>query len=429
MKKQVYSYISYLYTLALSQTARSTYLTTFGAGINAFLGFIFTIVVARSVSPADFGLFSVVLNLIAILLVFCDLGLSSSILRFLPQAIREAKKEKSQKIIKISFLATFLISVILALLLLLFSSPLSEIVFTKKELILPLMAASAALIGLPLSYLFVSILQGQQKFLFGVITESSLSVVKVLATIILLLMGKLTLISVLLILSLTSFTGLILGFLFIRPGFLSAKTDLALLKTMFGFGIWVALARITNSLASKIDTLMLIRYVEVAQVGFYAAAQRMTFIFPIMVSGVTVVLSPKLASFKAISEAKSFALKSTLLVSLLFFPIIILFIISPWITVWIYGQVYEPSVRIFRWLLLSSSFFVATTVPMIVILYYLGKSRFFAVISLLQVILILLGNLILIPRLGVIGPAISLALAYLIVFILSLAFVLKNFRR
>ena len=93
MKKQVYSYISYLYTLALSQTARSTYLTTFGAGINAFLGFIFTIVVARSVSPADFGLFSVVLNLIAILLVFCDLGLSSSILRYLPQAIREGKKE------------------------------------------------------------------------------------------------------------------------------------------------------------------------------------------------------------------------------------------------------------------------------------------------------------------------------------------------
>jgi len=174
---------------------------------------------------------------------------------------------------------------------------------------------------------------------------------------------------------------------------------------------------------------MLVRYVETAQVGFYAAAQRMTFIFPVMVTGITAVLQPKFASLKTFSEAKSFTLKSALLVSLLFFPIILLFIISPWITVWIYGQVYEPSVRIFRWLLLSSTFFVATTVPMIVILYYLGKSRFFAVISLLQVILILLGNLILIPRLGVIGPAISLALAYLIVFILSLAFVLKNFRR
>ena len=109
MKKQVYSYISYLYSLALSQTARSTYLTTFGAGLNAFLGFVFTIVVARSISPSDFGLFSVIVNLITVLFVFCDAGFNSSILKFLPQAIRDGKKEEARKIIKISFLATFIL--------------------------------------------------------------------------------------------------------------------------------------------------------------------------------------------------------------------------------------------------------------------------------------------------------------------------------
>lgn len=429
MKKQIYSSISYLYALAFSQTARSTYLTTFGAGINAFLGFIFTIVVARSVSPADFGLFSVVMNLLTILLVFSDVGLSSAILKFLPQAIREGKKEESKKIIKLSFLTTLLISGFLALLLFLSSSSLAMNVFAKKELALPLLVASAALVGLPLSYLFVSILQGQQKFLFGVITESSVIFAKVLAVIILLVLGKLTLISVLIILSLTSFTGLIFGLFFIRPGFLSAKTDFTLLKTMFGFGIWVALARIANSLSGKIDTLMLVRYVEIAQVGFYAAAQRMTFIFPVMVTGVTAVLQPKFASLRTPSEAKSFTLKSTLLVSLLFIPVVVLFIIAPWITVWIYGQVYQPAVYIFRWLLVSSSFFVATTVPIIIILYHLGKSRFFAAISILQVVLIFLGNLILIPRLGVIAPAISLAFSYGIIFIISSLFVYKNFRR
>ena len=420
---------AYLYTLALSQTARSTYLTTFGAGINAFLGFVFIIIVARSVSPADFGLFSVVMNLMAILLVIGDAGLSSSILRFLPQAIREGKKDKSHKIIKASFLATFLIGGILALLLFLLASPLSELVFIKRELILPLTVASVALLGLPLSTLFVSILQGQQRFLFGVMTESSVYLLKTLATIILLLSGKLNLVSVLIIFSLTSFAGLILGLLFVRPRFLMAKTDLSLFKTLFGFGIWVALARISNAVSGKIDTLMLVRFVETAEVGFYAAAQKMTFIFPVMVTGVTAVLQPKFASFRTPSEAKSFTLKSTLLVSLLFIPVVVLFIIAPWITVWIYGQVYQPAVYIFRWLLVSSSFFVATTVPIIIILYYLGKSRFFAAISILQVVLIFLGNLILIPRLGVIAPAISLAFSYGIVFIMSSLFVYKNFRR
>ncbi len=420
--------ISYLYTLALSQTARSTYLTTFGAGINALLGFVFTIIVARSVSPGDFGLFSVVMNLLTILLVIADAGFNSSILKFLPQAIRDSRKERSQKIIKVSFLTTLFISGVLALLLFLSSSPLAEIVFLKKELVLPFIIASVAIVGLPLTYLFVAVLQGQQRFLFGVITESSVYFSKVLATVFLLLTGKLNLISVLIILSLTSFTGVILGIFFIRPIFFRAKTDLALLKTLFGFGVWVALARIANAVSGKIDTLMLVRFVETAEVGFYAAAQRMTFVFPVMVTGVAAVLQPKFASFKTLTEVKSFTQKSILLVSTLFLPIGLLFIIAPWITIWIYGWAYEPAIHIFRWLLLSTVFFVATTVPMIVILYYLGKSRFFAIISILQVALIFLGNLILIPKLGVIGPTVSLTLAYAVVFIASSLFVYRNLR-
>ncbi len=429
MRERVYSSISYLYTLALSQTARSTYLTTFGAGVNAFLGFIFTIVVARSISPADFGLFSVVLNLITILIVFCDLGLSSSILRYLPQAIREGKKEKSQRIIKTSLLATILISGILALLLFLFSSPVAELIFAKRELALPLMIIPVALIGLSLSYLFVSVLQGQQKFLFGVLTESSVSFTKVIFTLFLLVLGQLNLVSVLIVLSVTSFTGFILSFFFVGSHYFSAKTDFALFKTLFSFGVWVALARVANSISSKIDTLMLVRFVETAQVGFYAAAQKMTFIFPVLITGVTAVLRPKFASLKTNAEASSFMKKSALLISLLFIPMVVLFILAPWLTVWIYGLVYEPSVRIFRWLLLSSFLFVANSIPMVPILFYFGRPRFFTIISGLQLVLIFLVNLILIPKLGVIGPAVSLALAYGVTFVISLAFVCKNLRK
>lgn len=428
MKKLIFSRLSYLYALALSQTARSTYLTTFGAGINAFLGFVFTIIVARSVSPADFGLFSVVMNLMAILLVVGDAGLSSSILRFLPQAIRESRKDKSQRIIKASFLATFLIGGFLALLLFLLSSPLSEVVFVKRELVLPLMVVSVALVGLPLSSLFVSILQGQQRFLFGVITESSVYLMKTLITIFLLLSGNLNLVSVLIIFSLTSFTGLILGFFFIGPRFLTAKTDFSLLKTLFGFGVWVALGRIANAVSGKIDTLMLVRFVETAEVGFYAAAQRMTFIFPVMVTGVAAVLQPKFASLKTLAEAKTFTKKSILLFSLLVLPIIILFILAPWVTIWIYGQAYEPAAIIFQWLLVSSFFFIVGSVPAIIILYYLGDSRFYTAISVFTLFLIFLGNLVLIPRLGVIGPAISLAFAYGAGTLISSLFLYKRFK-
>lgn len=422
-------YFDYLYTLALSSTARSTYITTFGAGLNAFLGFIFTIVVFRSISPSDFGYFSVVLNLITILFVICDVGLSSSVLRFLPQAIRDGKKEEVDKIIKLSFLATMTISGILVALLIIFSGPMASFIFAKKELFLPLLVASVSLIGLTLSYLFVAILQGQQRFLFGVITESSIMVVKVLVTVILLFLGRLNLISVLVVFSLTSFVGILVGFFFVRPEFLFAKTDIALARALFGFGLWIVLARIANSISSKIDTLMLIRFVDAAQVGFYAAAQKMTFIFPVMVTGMTVVFSPKFATLKSVSEARSFMKKSSLLISTLFLPIILLFVLAPWVTIWIYGKTYHASIYIiFQWLLVSSSFFVASTIPITIIIYFLGQSRFFAILSILQLLLIFSANLVLIPKLGVIGPAISLAIAYATIFFVSSLFVYQKLK-
>jgi len=421
-------YFDYFFSLALSSTAKNTYLTTFGAGLNALLGFIFWIIIARSLSPSDFGLFSVVFNLISILYVICDVGISSSVLRFLPQAIRDAKKEEEKQIIKLSFLIILVTSGILALALVLFSSPVANFIFAKKELTLPLVITSFSLIGLSLSYLFVAVLQGKQRFLFGVITESSIILLKVMATIILLLLGRLNFISVLIIFSLTSFTGLLIGLFFISLDFFSVRANFELLKTIFGFGIWVALARIANAASSRIDTLMLVRFVESSQVGFYAAAQRMTFIFPVLVTGATVVLSPKFAALKTAAEAKSFMKKSSLLIGSLFLPVVLLFFLAPWVTTRIYGQVYQPSIYIFRWLLFSSFFFIASTIPVTAIIYYLGKSRFFAILSVIQLVVIFLANLILIPKFGVIGPAISLAIAYGMVFLISLFFVFRKFK-
>jgi O-antigen/teichoic acid export membrane protein len=424
----VKKYINYFWGLAFTPTAKSTYITTFGAGLNALFGFIFTVIVARSISPAEFGFFSVAMNFVMILLVMCDIGLSSSILRFLPRVIRDNKKDEVQKIIKLSFIITIVIGGILTTLLFLFAPPIAHLIFTKGELVLPLTIVGFSLIGLTLSLVFTSILQGQQRFVFGVITDSSIVLLKTLATIILLVLGKLTLTSVLIVFSTTAFSGFLIGFLFVGPKFLLAKTDLSLARTLIFFGFWVALARIANSIAGRLDTIMLIRYVDAAQVGFYAAAQRITFIFPVLVNGMTVVLTPKFSSLQTKKQAISFFKKANLLIGLLFIPLVVLFILAPWITILVYGEVYRSSIYILRWLLASSFFFVASSVPIIALLYFLGKSQIFAILSFAQLLLIFLGNLILIPRFGVIGPAISLAVAYGITFLVGLLIFVKKTR-
>lgn len=422
MKKR----FKYFWDLAFTPTAKNTYITTFGAGLNALFGFLFSILVAKALAPSGFGLFSVIFNLITILFVVCDVGLSSSVLRYLPTVIKDNNINEKQRIIKFSFLAALGISGLITLLLIIFSNPVASSILSKKEAVIPLIAASFFLLGMTLTFVTTSILQAEQKFVFGVITDSSVIVVKYLFTVILLLVGALNLTNVSIVISATSFTGFLLGLFFIRPKYIQAKTDLGLAKILLGFGLWVVLARIANVISSRIDTIMLIRYVQESQVGFYAAAQRMTFIFPVLVNGLTVVITPKFSSLQTKEEALSFIKKSSLMLSSLFIPLIILFIFSPWITVAIFGDIYAPASDIFRWLILSSAFFVASSVPITAILYFLGKSKFFALISLAQLLLIFLGNLVLIPKFGVIGPAISLAVAYGIIFIVSLFVLYKK---
>ena len=422
-------YINYFWGLAFTSTAKSTYITTFGAGLVAFLGFVFWIIIARSMSPSDFGLFSVVFNLVNILYVICDVGLSSSLLRYLPQAIREAREGEVKKILKVAFLVVFLASGLLAFALILFAKPLAVLVFTKKELSLPLALSSFSLLGISLSYLFITMLQGKQKFLLAVITESSMMVVKVSSVILLVVLGRLNLVSLLFVFSLTSFSGLVLGLIFIRPSFLFSQLDGRLFKILFGFGVWVALARMANAASARIDTLMLARFVDSAQIGFYSAAQRMTFIFPVIVTGMTAVLSPKFAALKTEAEAKSFMKKSIFLISALFSLVAVLFILSPYLTVLIYGEVYKPAIFIFRVLLISSAFFIASSIPTVILLYYFGQSRLFAILSAIQFALIFIGNLVLIPRLGVVGPAISLVLAYGFIFLASSFVIFQKFKK
>lgn len=422
-------YITYFWDLALTSTAKSTYLTTFGAGINSFLGFVFTVIIARSLSPSDFGYLSVFFNLVMIFFVICDVGLSSSVLKFLPKLIREGNSQEMKKVIKLAFFITLLVSGLLVLSLLVFSSPLAVLIFSKRDLSFPFIITSFAVIGTSLSYLFVSILQGQQRFLQAVISECSILFTKTIFIIVLLLSGNLNLVTVLLALSVTSFAGFILGIFFVKPSFFTVKIDRHLAKVLFGFGAWVALARIANVISGKIDTLMLVHYVEPEMVGFYAAAQRMTLVFAVLINGISVVLSPKFASLKSASEARTFMKKSLLLVCGFSLPLItLLLIIAPQVTIWVYGSVYEPAINILRWLLISTFFFVVSSVPITVILYFLGRPKLFALVCFFQLALILLGNLLFIPLLGVVGPAITLAVAYGIVFLVSFVIVYRGLK-
>lgn len=401
--------------LAASQTARYSYITIFGAGINALLGFIFTIIVARSLGPADFGTFSVISSLILIFISFSDLGTISSANRFLPTATEENK----EKIIKIVYLVNFAVASLLTVFLFLIASPLSEIFFKTNNFSSIIALSSPAVLGLCLWTVGFGILYAKKEFLKGVLVDTSAVIFKIIAVFFIILFYKLNLFSTLLAFTYTPFLTLFIALIFITPKFLKASISGQLVRQILSFSIWIFLAKIAIAGLGQIDNIMLVGLTDQTATGLYAAANRITFIFPVLINGLSVVLMPRFASFNQIEDAKKF-LKKIMAVTLLFIiPTAFLFIISDSLVFWIYGASYMPASFVFRFLLLRTIFFLAATGPLTMLVFFFGQSKTFAFLSILQLVVLVISNLIFIPQFGAAGPAISGAIAYGIIFLAS----------
>ena len=79
----------------------------------------------------------------------------------------------------------------------------------------------------------------------------------------------------------------------------------------------------------------------------------------------------------------------------------------------------ESAISVFRLLLISMIFFVGSIPAVSLVIYYLKKPHVLTINSILQLIIVVAGNLIFIPKFGRFGAAYSLILAYSITLILT----------
>jgi len=93
----VKNYIKKTKLLIFSATAKDTYILFSGNLLSAFLGFIYTLVVARSLSVSDFGIFSAAVNLVVILTSITDLGISTGAVNFVAEYFHKKEWDLLQK--------------------------------------------------------------------------------------------------------------------------------------------------------------------------------------------------------------------------------------------------------------------------------------------------------------------------------------------
>ena len=91
------AYYKKVKNLAFSGTAKDTYILFLGNLLAAFLGFLFTIIMARTLTIEELGIFSAAINLFIILTSLSDLGLSSGVVNFVSFYLSRQNEKKANE--------------------------------------------------------------------------------------------------------------------------------------------------------------------------------------------------------------------------------------------------------------------------------------------------------------------------------------------
>lgn len=199
--------------------------------------------------------------------------------------------------------------------------------------------------------------------------------------------------------------------LFIKKIKLHLKWDK--IRDILHYGLRTYLGPICFLLICRIDSFMLNLYSDIRQVGFYSIAVSFAELLPFVPLAVGTILFPKLVS----QETHVLNASTAKVIRVLFLFLVLLglvfFLLGKWIIIFMYGNTYTPSLMP-MYILLPGFIFLS--------LYYLffsyfnaiGKPEIVAIILVITLIIKFFSSIFAIPRWGMIGAAVTSAVAYVL---------------
>lgn len=379
-----------------TQTIKDGFLVGLGTFSTALFGFLFTIIMARSLTLDQFGVFSALTSLVAILYSIGDLGVGPAIINFLPR-----HKSLEIKIISTSFWFQYAIGLILALIFWGLASYSSILVPGS-------LPGHFYLTGsLVFNYILIgwaqSVPTAKKSFLKISLSQTIDSLIKILIVYMLYKTSGLSISLGLLANAISVCLALFLVFwkdLFSVPLQFSKKvfTDL------YHYSKWIAVSRLFSVFYSKIDILLLNLLGNSFQAGIFAASSRITLLFTIIVSSLGLVINPRFASFRAKKDFLLYTKKVFLLISGVAFLLLLTVVFADKIIDFVFGIQFAQSVRVFQLLSISMIPFLYSSIFTAAILYTFQLPIFYALLTFLNLGITIAVNLLFIPKIGYFAP-------------------------
>lgn len=382
--------------------ARNTAFITFASIAQKVISFVYFTLIARNIGAENTGKYIFALSFTTIFVVFVDLGLNQVLIREGAKNKENLQKYLSSVLFIKLFLGIFTyITAVVTINLMGYPIETRQLVY--------LSAVTMLFDSLHLSIYGVLRAYGNLKYeAWGIVMTQALTLI--MGTIFLYL--KFPLIFLILAFTIPSFINVCYAtiILFIKYHIsLRLKWDKVVMKFFLKITIPFALAAIFARVYSYIDSILLSKLMGDKEVGWYSIPYKITYAFQFIPSALVAVLYPKFSEYFVQDKNKLvYTLERGIKYLLIIvFPIVFgISILAKDIVLSLYTSEYLNSILPLK-ILLVGLIFSFISFPLGAFLNACNKQVSQTVIVFFIMLINIISNLILIPRLGVVGAAIS----------------------
>jgi len=387
---------------------------TIGGYANTFFIAAFAVILVRIMSPAQYGVLSVLLSIAYVFSNVLDLGVTATIYSYLP-AMLEKDEKNSYQFIKSTFVYQSCLSLIVVLALYLTFPLLDKAFFKTNAPYSWLFVTATSIIFFVWSNYISNILFVAKKF-FKVNFYSLIS--SVLKAVVIIALAYLKLINAGTVIFVFGIIGPLIYFILILIGkkerlllMMNSPISRKELRIKFTFTYFIA-SQFYN-LGTRMDLFLLsFFYPGSAEVGYFGLAQKVVLTVMGTVTSITQVLSPGFSNIKTKKEVIH-RLKTSFTYMLLPIAILVLLFLTPDIIFQlVFTKRFLPTAGIARAMSLPTILYVYNIIPFLFLLYTVKKPVYILINNIIYFLVYTASCYFLIPIYKGFGPAYAILIAF-----------------
>jgi len=399
--------------------AKSTIIVFVGLLISKILSYAFRIIIAREFGAEVYGFFSISIMLVGWLYTFSCLGLADGLLRFIPYYRNKKNQHKISQIFRFSLISSSIAGLIAGFLMFFYADFIAIKIFHNSGLIPFFKLFSIAVPLSVITQIFLSSIRAFEKISwYSFIVNILQNVVKVSVLLFLILLLKdSSAIGISYILGIVSM--LLVAYYVckykIPELFFRQKYVKNINKELFIYSLPLIFSAVIASVFGWIDTFFVGYFKTVVDVGVYNVALPIAGIIaftPFLFMQLFFPLINREYSSKNLDLIKQLSKQISKWIFLINLPLLVIFILFPGVIInLLFGSQYLAAETAL--IILAFGFFFMSQAEISLHLLNMAKKPHLGMIDIaLAAVLNIILNIILVPKLGLIGAALSTTISY-----------------